>query len=286
YIQSGKYEGMMLMGPDGILSESIRTTDNIRKTGYLGNMNPDAILGFNTNVKYKNFRLNVVTSLRLGGIFVSETQKILIDDGMADMKAIYGNEYHDYWVGGRFEGGLPNMPRPEEMFQDEGFGTYRELMQNVMSLYNGDPRYFGYSKGVFIDPNYDVSSLSPEEKLELPDEAYIVNGEDPTKTIYLIPYGMEGNLLWYGSQFRTHDATSFKVKEINLTYSFDRSIAQRLSAQNIHITAFAKNPMFWAKNSMNEDPETAFRDGLTGFGVPEFTLPPIRSMGVKLAIDF
>src|SRR5699024_11820582 len=80
--------------------------------------------------------------------------------------------------------------------------------------------------------------------------------------------------------------SSFKVKEINLTYSFDRSIAQRLSAQNIHITAFAKNPMFWAKNSMNEDPETAFRDGLTGFGVPEFTLPPIRSMGVKLAIDF
>lgn len=286
YIQSGKYEGMMLMGPSGILSESIRTTENIRNTGYLGNMNPDAILGFNTNVKYKNFRLNVVTSLRLGGIFVSETQKILIDDGMADMKAIYGDQYHDYWVGGRFDGGLSSMPSPNEMFQDEGFGTYRELMQNVMSLYNGDPRYFGYINAVYIDPNYDISSLTAEEKLSLPDEAYILNGEDPTKTIYLIPYGMEGDILWYGSQFRTHDATSFKVKEINLTYSLDRSIAQRLSAQNIHITAFAKNPMFWAKNSMNEDPETAFRDGLTGFGIPEFTLPPIRSMGIKLAIDF
>ena len=286
YVQSGKYEGMILLGTSGILSESIRTTENIRKTGYLGNMNPDAILGFNTDVKYKNFRLNVVTSLRLGGVFVSETQKILIDDGMADMKAIYGDDYHKYWVGGRFEGGLSDMPHPDEVFTDPGFGNHREITQSRMALYNGDPRYFGYEKGVFIDPNYDLSSLTPEERLNLPDEAYIVNGEDPYKTLYLNPYRMEGNILWYGSQFRVHDATSFKVKEINLTYSFDRSLAQRLNAQNIHITAFAKNAMFWAKNSMNEDPETAFRDGLRGFGVPEFTLPPIRSMGVKLAIDF
>src|SRR5690625_2283300 len=205
---------------------------------------------------------------------------------MADMKAIYGDDYHKYWVGGRFEGGLSDMPHPDEVFTDPGFGNHREITQSRMALYNGDPRYFGYEKGVFIDPNYDLSSLTPEERLNLPDEAYIVNGEDPYKTLYLNPYRMEGNILWYGSQFRVHDATSFKVKEINLTYSFDRSLAQRLNAQNIHITAFAKNAMFWAKNSMNEDPETAFRDGLRGFGVPEFTLPPIRSMGVKLALDF
>src|SRR5690625_5685600 len=100
-----------------------------------------------------------------------------------------------------------------------------------MALYNGDPRYFGYEKGVFIDPNYDLSSLTPEERLNLPDEAYIVNGEDPYKTLYLNPYRMEGNILWYGSQFRVHDATSFKVKEINLTYSFDRSLADRKSTR-------------------------------------------------------
>lgn len=286
YIQTGKYKGMMLTGIDGIVDQAVRTTDHIRDNGYLGNMNPDAILGFSTNLKYKNFRLNVVSSLRLGGVFISETQKILIDDGMGDIKAMYGDKYDEYWTGGRFAGGLPSMPRPDEMFTESGYGEYRELMQNLMPLYNGDPRYFGYWNAVYIDPNYDLSGLTPEEKLSLPDEAYIKNGDDPTKTIYLIPYGMEGNELWYGSQFRTHDATSFKIKEINLTYTLNKSIVERLHCQNIHITAFVKNAMFWAKNNMNEDPETAFSGGVSGFGVPEFTLPPMRSMGLKLGIDF
>lgn len=92
--------------------------------------------------------------------------------------------------------------------------------------------------------------------------------------------------MWSGAQFRTHDATSFKIKEVNLTYSFDKTVAQRLRCQNISITAFGKNLMFWAKNRMNEDPETAFTDGVRGMGVSEFGLPPIRTMGLRLGIDF
>ncbi|HTN69345.1 MAG TPA: SusC/RagA family TonB-linked outer membrane protein [Dysgonamonadaceae bacterium] len=286
YIQSGKYKGEMLTGLNGIIGESVRTTEHVREHGFIGNMNPDAIFGFSTDVKYKNFKLNVVSSLRVGGVFVSDTQTILIDDGMADLKAIYGNKYDEYWTGGRFAGGLPSMPHPDEMFTGEGYEEFQEGMQNMMSLYNGDPRYFGYWNAVYIDPNYDLSGLTPEEKLNLPDEAYIKNGDDPHKTIYLIPYGMEGEELWSGSQFRSHDATSFKIKEINLTYSFDKALAQQLYCQNISITAFGKNLMFWAKNRMNEDPETAFNSGLQGFGVPEFGLSPLRTMGLKLSIDF
>lgn len=286
YIQSGKYKGMMLTGIDGIIEESVTTTDYVRKNGYLGNMNPKAIYGFNIDTKYKNFRLNVVSSLRVGGVFVSETQKILIDDGMADLKKIYGDKYNEYWTGGRFAGGLSSMPDPNSMFTGEGFENYREKMQNVMPLYNGDPRYFGYWNAVYIDPNYDLSNLTPEEKLSLPDAAYIKNGDDPTKTIYLNPYGMEGNELWSGSQFRTHDATSFKIKEINLTYNLGRNIAQKIRCQDIYVTAFAKNVMFWAKNRMNEDPETAFNDGILGMGVSNFGLPPLRTMGLKLGFNF
>lgn len=286
HIQQGKYKGMMLTGIDGIIEESVTTTDYIRKAGYLGNMNPTAIYGFNVDTKYKNFRLNIVSSLRVGGVFISETQKILIDDGMADIKQIYGDKYDQYWTGGRFAGGLESMPNPDQMFTGEGYENYREKMQNVMPLYNGDPRYFGYWNAVYIDPNYDLSNLTPEEKLNLPDNAYIKNGEDPFRTIYLNPYAMEGNELWSGSQFRTHDATSFKIKEINLTYNFSKNIAEKLRCQDIYITAFAKNAMFWAKNRMKEDPETAFSDGITGMGVAHFGLPPIRTMGLKLGFNF
>jgi len=286
YIQTGKYKGMMLTGVDGIIEEAVTTTDHIRKNGYLGNMNPDAILSFSTDVKYKNWKLNLVSSLRLGGIFISETQKIMVDDGMADIKQIYGDKYNTYWTGGRFAGGLKSMPKADDMFTAPGYEDYQEKMQNVMSLYNGDPRYFGYWNAVFIDPNKDLSGMTPEEKLSLPDDYYILNGADPTKTIYLNPYAMEGNELWSGAQFRTHDATVFKIKEINLTYTFDKSFTQKLHMQDLSITAFAKNPMMWAKNRMNEDPETAFRDGITGMGISQFGLPPIRTMGVKVGINF
>ncbi|PVD53415.1 hypothetical protein DC498_05975 [Terrimonas sp.] len=286
YIQTGKYKGMMLTGPDGIIEEAVQTTDYIRKNGYLGNMNPKAIYGFSMDAKYKNFRLNIVASLRVGGVFISETQKIMIDDGMADIMAIYGDKYNEYWTGGRFAGGLSSMPNPDDMFNDAGFENYKEKMQELMTMYNGDPRYFGYWNAVYIDPNIDLSTLTPEEKLKLSDESYIKNGVDPTKTLYMNPYNMEGQELWSGAQFRTHDATSFKIKEINLTYSLDKSLAQKLRCQDISITAFSKNVMFWAKNKMKEDPETAFYDGIRGMGVSQFGLPPIRTMGVRLNVSF
>ncbi len=155
-----------------------------------------------------------------------------------------------------------------------------------MSLYNGDPRYFGYWNTVYIDPTKDLSNMTPEEKVSLPDEYYIKKGDDPTKTIYLNPYAMEGNELWGGAQFRTHDATVFKIKEINLSYQLNKSLVDKLHCQGISLTAFAKNPMFWAKNGMHEDPETAFRDGIGGYGITQFGLPPIRSMGLRLDVSF
>ncbi|SHF23067.1 TonB-linked outer membrane protein, SusC/RagA family [Mariniphaga anaerophila] len=285
-IQSGKYKGMMLMGIEGIIEESIGTTEYIKANGYLGNMNPDAIIGINTDLRYKNWSLGIVSSLRLGGVFISETQKIMIDDGMADIGAIYKDKYHEYWTGGRFAGGLESMPSPGAIFPGAGWEEYRDAYSGYMEYYNGDPRYFGYWNAVFIDPNRDLSGMSPEEKLNLPDDYYILNGEDPLYTMYAHPYYMEGQELWSGAQFRTWDATNFKVKEVNISYRFQKAAVERLHCQDITITAFAKNVMFWAKNRMNEDPETAFRDGISGMGVSQFGLPPIRTMGLRVAVNF
>ncbi|MFA5327889.1 MAG: SusC/RagA family TonB-linked outer membrane protein [Prolixibacteraceae bacterium] len=286
YVESGKYKGMMITGFDGIIEQSDGSTDNIRKNGYLGNMNPDAILGFSTSARYKNWNLGVVTSLRLGGVFISETQKIMVDDGMADIGYIYKDKYSQYWTGGRFAGGLPSMPNPDDMFPGAGYEEYKDYVQGFMEMYNGDPRYFGYWNAVFIDPTKDVSNMTPEEKRNLPDDYYIKNGDDPTRTIYLNPYNMEGEELWSGAQFRTWDATSFKIKEINLTYTLNKSVTTKLHCQDVSITAYAKNVAFWAKNRMNEDPETAFRDGISGMGITQFGQPPVRMMGFRLAFNF
>ncbi|MCO5237333.1 MAG: hypothetical protein M9933_13790 [Chitinophagaceae bacterium] len=115
YIQTGKYKGMMLTGPEGIIDQAVTTTDYIRQNGFLGNVNPKAIYGFGADARYKNFRLNIVASYRQGGIFISETQKIMIDDGMADIMALYGDKYNEYWTGGRFAGGLLSMPTLDQI---------------------------------------------------------------------------------------------------------------------------------------------------------------------------
>ncbi len=289
YIQSGKYKGQMLTGPSGIIEEAVTTDAYKKKSGYLGNMNPDGIIGFSTDVKFKNWSMGIVTSWRLGGIFISETQKILVDDGAADLSKIYAGQ--KLWTGGRFSGGLPTLPNPDDVFKDwvdtEGNDVeYREMVQGNLELFNSDPRYFGYWNAVFIDPRKDISGLSQEEKINLSDDYYIKNGDDLNHTIILPPYGMEGNELWSGAQFRTHDATVFKIKEINLTYNLKKPLLAKIHCQDAAITFFAKNVMFWAKNKMNEDPETAFRDGVSGMGIAQYGLPPIRSVGVKLSLNF
>lgn len=287
-IQSGKYQGRILTSNDGTIwgVPIDRDDETVKKHGYLGNINPDAILGFHTDLNYKNWSFNMVTSLRVGGIYLSDTQKIMIDDGMLDMVEAYGDRYDEYWVGGRFVGGLESMPDADDMFPDPGHSTYRDAVRDNMEKYNSDPRYFGYNNAVYIDPNYDVEGMTNDEKLSLPDEAYIENGADPLTTFYNHPYYMEGNELWGSAEHRVWDATNFKIKEINLSYTFPKAWAQAIKSQNIVATAFAKNVMFWAKNGMNEDPETAFYNGTRGMGVSYFGLPPLRTLGLRLALDF
>ena len=287
-IQSGKYQGRILTSNDGTIWDvPIDGNDEtVKKHGFLGNINPDAIAGFSTNVRYKNFNFGMVTSLRIGGIYLSDTQKIMIDDGMLDMKEAYGDRYDEYWVGGRFDGGLESMPNAEDMFPAAGHETYRDGVAGNMSKYNSDPRYFGYNNGVIVDPNYNIDGLSDDEILSLPDEAYIEMGADPLTTFYNHPYYMEGNELWGSAEHRKWDATNFKIKEINLSYTLPKSVSSAIKSDNIVITAFAKNVMFWAKNGMNEDPETAFYSGTRGMGVSYFGLPPLRTMGLRLALDF
>ena len=93
-------------------------------------------MGFNTDLRYKNWSLGIVSSLRLGGVFISETQQIIIDDGMADIGYIYEDKYDEYWTGGRFAGGLPNMPDPGAIFPGAGWEVYRGAVSGFMQYYN------------------------------------------------------------------------------------------------------------------------------------------------------
>jgi TonB-linked SusC/RagA family outer membrane protein len=54
---------------------------------YLGNINPDWILGFNNNFQYKNFFVNLLFDLHMGGEVVSMTQAMLDSYGVSKISS-------------------------------------------------------------------------------------------------------------------------------------------------------------------------------------------------------
>jgi len=276
-VQDGEFAGMkMLKWSSGTPIEN----DEAENRDYLGNWNPDYILGINSTLKYKRLSLNVVGSYRKGGVYVSETTKILNDDGKS-LFSVSGDDY--YWRGGRVGAGGFAWPDPETIPND----VVKARIEDSAADFN-DASYW---IGVYVDPRSgaDVEDRSlgnqtwDDNGVERP--YYIENGVDPLWTLYNDPYSTVGNT-WDFPQTRTFDATNFKLKEVTLSYSLPRTFTQKFRCQGGSLALIAKNIYFWTKNGRNEDPETAFTGTLENQGVARFTMPSIRSWGFKLNLNF
>ncbi len=270
-----KYYGMI------ILKQSSGTpieNDDPANRDYLGNFNPDFLMGFTTSIKYKRFSLNAVMSYRNGGVYISESMKRLADDGK-DPYSLSGDNY--YWKGGRsHHGGYP-WPNAADVVYD----NVRSVNEQVNSVYNYQINDASYWIGVYVDPNAVANEgIDPEDRY-LDDKYYVLNGEDPNTTFYKVPASIVGNT-WDFPQTRTFDATNFKIRDIALTYTFPKGFAKRFGMQGGSFSLTAHNVYFWAKSGRNEDPETAFEGPGRHQGVARFTLPSIRQVGFKLNLAF
>jgi hypothetical protein len=75
YDASGQYAGQMVFGTNG---RPIRTTNRI----YLGNYNPDWLLGIGNSFNYKGIKLSMLFDTRQGGKLYSETQTVGREGGI------------------------------------------------------------------------------------------------------------------------------------------------------------------------------------------------------------
>jgi TonB-linked SusC/RagA family outer membrane protein len=75
YDASGQYAGQMVYGSNG---RPVRTTDRI----FLGNYNPDWLMGFRNSFNYKNFRFGFLFDIRSGGELYSLTQVVGREGGI------------------------------------------------------------------------------------------------------------------------------------------------------------------------------------------------------------
>jgi hypothetical protein len=118
------------------------------------------------------------------------------------------------------------------------------------------------------------------------DANYIVNGADPNNTFYDFPYNGYGDVIWNFTATRVYDATNFKLREVSLNYNFPTAWTNKIKINNANISLIGRNLFQWNASGRNEDPETAFDGTGTSQGILRATLPPVRSLGFKLALDF
>ena len=86
-------------------------------------------------------------------------------------------------------------------------------------------------------------------------------------------------------EFNTYSATFVKLRQVSLTYMLPQSIIDRLTGiQRATISLQGKNLLWWTKDKLKFDPETAFSStaGIFVGGVSYVDMPATRSFGLKL----
>ncbi len=267
-VLTGKYKGMPILDGSGGEFQDGNGADR----EMLGNYNPKFIFGINQTLRYKNWSLTAVGSLRYGGKYVSVNQQYMDSNGKS-VESLSSGPNNKYWSGGRNAAyGGHAWPAANASI----YGAINNNTQNWAPLTEHDA---SYAKGVFVNPNIDSGVASS-------DADYIVNGADPNNTFYQQPTNSWGDCIWDFTATRTYDATNFKLKELALTYTLPNAISQKLSVNNVNISFIGRNVFQWNANGRHEDPESAFSGVGTNQGILRATLPSIRSLGFKLGFDF
>lgn len=264
---TSKYAGMLVLDNSGQWKYS--TLEKDRRA--IGNYNPDFILGLNSSVRYKDLKLSVVASLRVGGQYVSNVTRRSVTNGHSLLTiGDLVNGPNDYTVGGRdaASGGLSwpawqTMKYPYMMALVKNYANY--------GAYAQDASYF---KGVWLKPGGNPAN----------DADYIVNGADSLATFYGLSGLILGAQYWSFPQTLIRDATNLKIKEVVLEYAIPSKFLLRHKIQNLTVGFIARNIFQWNKSGEQGDPEAAFEGIGVNQGIIGKALPSIASYGFKLAI--
>ncbi len=269
---TSKYAGMFVLDNNGL--HKFSTLEKDRRV--LGNYNPDFILGMNSSVRYKSFRLSAVASLRQGGKYLSAVTRRSTTNGQSLLTiGDLVNGPNKYTVGGRdaASGGLP-WPRWQDVKYPQMAAVVRASVN--LGLAGPVPQDASYFQGVWLKPGGDPNN----------DNDYLVNGADPLATFYTIPGYVLGVQYWNFAESLIRDATNFKVKEIVLDYTIPATFTNRYKIQNLTVGIVVRNVWQWNKSGESFDPEAAFTGMGREQGIIGLALPLIRSYGFNVSVNF
>ncbi|MDR1610078.1 MAG: SusC/RagA family TonB-linked outer membrane protein [Candidatus Symbiothrix sp.] len=223
---------------------------------YLGNFNPDFMLGVSNRFRYRDFDLYVLVDIKKGGKLYSGTRRQGIRNGVISgletaqeswwkRDIIFGDGGDNVWGGVQFnENGQSNITNQNIYYYDP---TQYESMETMNPL----------------DPNY------------VPEQC----------TRYFWP----GNVGYYADGFDDlviYDASFVKLREVSLGYTLPKKLISKIKMSNARISVVGRNLwILYQKTPKGLDPEAALNAG-NGQGLESGSLPPNTTFGVDIKIAF
>ena len=207
--------GRVVVGADGnpVLSTDLKN---------LGSTTPDLIIGFNTNIRYKQFNLSAVADYKTGHVYYSDLVNALEFTGSTEHSVTSGRQP------------------------------------------------FVFPNSSYADPS-NPGSFIPNTNITTSDGGYNfwTGSYQAIKENYVV------------------DATTFKLREVALTYDFPAKYLDRTPISSISFGIVARNVLMLrsAQNKYTDPEFTTDGQQVAGFGT-QGELPPTGSYGFKLDVKF
>jgi TonB-linked SusC/RagA family outer membrane protein len=281
-----------------------------RENSYLGNFNPDFMLGLSNRFRFKDFDLYVLLDMKKGGKLYSGTRRQAIRNGN-----ISGLErqHESYWRGEVIFG----SNQWAGVTFEEGNGDNHIINENI---YYYDPARYDNMDDMNVFKIQQNPQTGQWEKIQAEDEfgnllfteqkknsdgefVFDANGHpvwDPSSDPVYVPdpnyvpeqclrYFWPGNVGYYSDgldDLITYDSSFVKLREISIGYNLPKALIAKVKMTNARVSVVGRNLwILYQKTPRGLDPEAALNAG-NGQGLESGSLPPSTTFGFDVKISF
>ncbi|MDN5216866.1 SusC/RagA family TonB-linked outer membrane protein [Fulvivirgaceae bacterium BMA12] len=251
-VESGQFAGRPIVASDGI-SYDLDEQEEI----LTGNIYPDFLGGFSTNLSYKGLNLGLFLDYSFGASVYNFADYVLKGTGTSAQSLPGRNEEH---------GGVA-------YYIDDATGDNIPWEHDQPAPPNAQDGLV-YHDGIIIEGvQEDLTDVNNPVYTE--NDVIVSAGE----------YYYSNFVYWTGGQIldgvnNRYDNDYIKIREITLSYNVPQTLAQKLSLQHLSVTLFARNLGYLYKTMPNFDAEAS--TGTKTFR-GETVLPSTQSFGFQLS---
>lgn len=220
------------------------------------------------NTAAKDYPLRSVFSFRYAGLSEKGTPLYYTADGtepVAQVTAISDLVYSGTRLP-KYNGSLTNT------------FTYKNFTLSMMLVYYGGHVLRGEAAPYLSDaPTTNIN----REILNMWRQPGDEKNPNATPTIAGRTLNTERNLHpWYASDIHVVKADYIKLRDLSLTYSFDKSLISKLGMSALALTVQAQNLLTWKANDKGYDPEAMTTSGY-GWGARALAIPATWTIGIS-----